>query len=270
MPSTDDESSADELGVINPPAGFDWRGWVDRWDRMQAKYLVHRAERFDILLRMIGHTQESVSRVLELGCGPGTLTLRLAESFPQAEIFGVDFDPTMLLLAGERLAGFGSRVCFVRADLREASWPASLPSPMDVVVSATSLHWFTREQLAALYAQIARILRPGGIFLNADHIGSASDLIQKAWERHREEMRRQEANPEADDWDGFWQAYAHVLKVDVGEIHQRLIGDWETVSDEGLPLAWHFDELRASGFEMVDCFWRCDCDAIYGGIRAAE
>jgi hypothetical protein len=35
----------------------------------------------------------------------------------------------------------------------------------------------------------------------------------------------------------------------------------------GLPLAWHFDRLRESGFAQVDCLWRCDGDAIYGGIK---
>ena len=40
--------------------------------------------------------------------------------------------------------------------------------------------------------------------------------------------------------------------------------------EEGLPLAWHFDKLTESGFSSVDCFWRCDCDAIYGGISCRD
>lgn len=37
--------------------------------------------------------------------------------------------------------------------------------------------------------------------------------------------------------------------------------------EEGLPLAWHLDTVREHGFAHVDCFWRSDRDAIYGGIR---
>jgi hypothetical protein len=37
-----------------------------------------------------------------------------------------------------------------------------------------------------------------------------------------------------------------------------------------LPLWWRLDALREAGFEGADCFWRLDCDAIYGGIRKAE
>jgi hypothetical protein len=44
------------------------------------------------------------------------------------------------------------------------------------------------------------------------------------------------------------------------------MGPW-VGSEQGLPLKWHFEQLKTAGFEAVDCFWRLDCDAIYGGIR---
>ena len=34
--------------------------------------------------------------------------------------------------------------------------------------------------------------------------------------------------------------------------------------EEGLPLAWHLDTVREHGFAHVDCFWRSDCDAVFG------
>jgi hypothetical protein len=42
------------------------------------------------------------------------------------------------------------------------------------------------------------------------------------------------------------------------------------VSPRGVPLAWHFDKLRAAGFTCVDCFRRLDCDAIYGGLTPSK
>jgi SAM-dependent methyltransferase len=255
------------LRQLKPPEGFDWPYWVDRWERMQERYLVKRAERFATMIRILRETQEPISRILDLGCGPGSLLLLLLESLPQAEVYGIDFDPTMLLLARERLARFGRRVHLVLTDLRDASWCAALPAPMDAVVSATALHWLVPGQLTALYCQLVRLLRPGGIFLNADHVGSDYPPIQKAWERHRAHLRAQGGDAAADDWDGYWDAYAIALGLDIREIHQRVIGGWEGGVEDGLPLTWHFDELRESGFRSVDCFWRCDCDAIYGGIR---
>jgi len=256
----------EQLKKIKLPKDFDYQHWIDRWDRMQQRYLVKRNERFDIIVRLIMATQGSVEKILDLGCGTGSLMLQLLEAFSQAQVFGIDFDPTLLILAESRLSKYGVRAKTILTDLRDASWLQSLPDSVDAVVSATALHWFTPEQLEVFYAQISKILRSGGIFLNADHISSACASIQKAWEQHRAEMREQEGNFTADDWDGFWDAYSQALGLDVRKIHQRVIGGWEGGVEEGLPLAWHFDKLRDNGFSYVDCFWRCDCDAIYGGI----
>ncbi len=94
--------------AIDVPDGFDWRHWVERWDRMQDLYVPGRQERMELMVRTIRATQQSVGRVLDLGCGAGSLTVALLEAFPQARVFGIDFDPTMILLAKERLARFGN------------------------------------------------------------------------------------------------------------------------------------------------------------------
>jgi SAM-dependent methyltransferase len=138
--------------------------------------------------------------------------------------------------------------------------------PIDVVASATTLHWLNPKQVARFYNQLGQILRPGGIFLNADHVSSNCASIQKSWEQNREHMCKKQADSNADDWEGFWDAYGQALKIDIKEFHKKLMGPWEG-SEEGLPLEWHFEKLKAGGFEAVDCFWRCDCDAIYGGVR---
>jgi len=149
-----------------------------------------------------------------------------------------------------------------------------VPGPVDAVdavVSATALHWLTAGELRAVYRRIAQLLRPGGVFVNADHVGSDDARIQAGWTRHRQAMRDQEASTygagQVDDWDSFWAAYGRALGQDVATLHERMLGGWEGGIEDGLPLAWQLDALRACGFRSVDCFWRCDCDAIYGGIR---
>jgi SAM-dependent methyltransferase len=267
---------------IELPPGFDWRHWVERWERMQERYLVRRAERFATMIYLV---QELCSapevralRVLCLGCGPGSLMEPLLDAIPQAEVLGIDLNPTMLLLARERLARFGARAKagaranvrahLVQADLRDPSWAEGIPVPVDAVLSATALHWLLPEPLTALYRQVARMLRPGGLLLNADHVGSEYAPLQRAWERHRETMREREGHGGADDWDGWWQAYSQALGLEHGP--QESIDGWEGGIEDGLPLAWHLARLRECGFRWVDCFWRCDNDAIYGGIMDGE
>ncbi|MHC4475641.1 MAG: class I SAM-dependent methyltransferase [Planctomycetota bacterium] len=250
---------------IDFPPDVDWRCWIERWDRMQDYYLPRREERFELMVRTVADTQATVSRVLDLGCGTGSLMLKLLEKLPGSIVYGIDFDPTLLVLAEKRLANFGERAKLIQADLRNDSWPKLAPDIVDAVVSATALHWLSSPQLERLYTQLAGILRPGGIFLNADHVRSRCEILQRAWQEHREQMRARHKDP--DDWDGFWDAYGQALNVDIKELRRELEEPWEG-SEEGLPLDWHFESLKASGFEAVDCFWRLDGDAIYGGIRS--
>ena len=254
-----------KVGDIKFPAGINWRSWIERWDRMQDYYVARRAERFELMVRLIANTQQVVSRVLDIGCGTGSLMLPILERFPKAEVYGIDFDATLLALAEKRLAEFGERVHLIHADIRDKSWTKLVPAPIDAAVSATALHWLSQEQLARFYGRLAKILRPDGIFLNADHVGSKSLSIQKGWEQNREKMLNQQRDDSADDWESFWDAYGRALKIDIKKYRRKLTEPWEG-SEEGLPLQWHFEKLTESGFKAVDCFWRCDCDAIYGGI----
>lgn len=251
---------------MKPPTDFDWQKWVARWDRMQEHYLVKRVERLKIIVHLIRETQHPVNAVLDLGCGTGSLMLSVLEAFPQAKSIGIDFDPIILWLAKARLESFGNRARVILADLRDITWLEAVQSQFDAVISATALHWFHPNQLSDLYRQVAKILRPGGIFLNADHVCSDRPEIQQAWKKHRSKMLAQETNSDSDDWDSFWNEYSQALGIDISNINKRVIGGWKGGVEEGLPLAWHFDKLRESGFASVDCFWRCDCDAIYGGI----
>lgn len=251
---------------INLPSDINWRLWIDRWDYMQDWYIPHRRKRFELMMGLIADTQEIVLRIIDLGCGTGSLMLAALEKFPEAHVFGIDFDPTLLLLAEKRLFQSGERVQLIQADLRDESWLRTMPGEINAVVSATALHWLSPEQLSRLYGQIGQIMRPGGIFLNADHVCSINPQIQAEWEEHREQMRKEQKSGRTDDWEGFWNAYGQALKIDIQGLRGKLEQPWEG-SEQGLPLEWHFEKLRANGFEANDCFWRCDCDAVFGGIR---
>ena len=259
-----------KLEDIRPPPDLDWKRWVDGWDRMQERYLVGRSERFEIIVSLVRETQPSVQAVLDLGCGTGSLMSAALEAFPQARVTGVDFDPAILWLAEARLARFGDRSRLLLADMRSASWAEGAPSQLDAVLSATALHWIAAAQLSDLYPQIASLMRPGAIFLNADHVGSDCPEVQRAWERRRDLALSRRGGARSDHWDAFWGEYSQALGLDLDPIRRRVAGEWEDGVEEGLPLAWHLDRLRESGFASVDCFWRCDCDAIYGGFRSSD
>ena len=235
---------------------------------MQERYLVARAERFDFMVRIVRAIQADPKTILDLGCGTGSVSFRMAEAFPNCRVVGVDMDFTLLPLARARCAGMQDRVSFVETDLRCPSWVEQVPRECSAVVSATALHWFNREQLRTLYSDLPQVLVPGGVFLNADHVGSDIAGVQRTWEENRERMRLL-SDSRGEDWSTFLREYLAELGPQASQERQDVLGPWEGI-ESGLPLWWRLDTLREAGFEGVDCFWRLDCDAIYGGIRKAE
>ena len=88
---------------------------------------------------------DGTGRLLDVGCGPGSLTLLLAPHF--AEAFGVDADADMVAEAARRAAELGvSNVSWRR--LRGEDLPAGLPAAR-VLTFAQSFHWMDRPRVAS-------------------------------------------------------------------------------------------------------------------------
>lgn len=107
---------------------------------------------------------DRTGRLLDVGCGPGSLTLLLAPHF--AEAIGIDADADMLgeaaRLADER------GVSNVRwAQMRAEELPADLP-PMTLVSLAQSFHWMDRRRVAAA---ARRLMAAGGALV---HVGAVT------------------------------------------------------------------------------------------------
>lgn len=78
--------------------------------------------------------------ILDLGCGPGDVTFRIAQKFPKAKITAVDGSETMLNFAEERKKhemGFSGRVNFVQAMIPSANIPKK---SYDLILSTSFLH----------------------------------------------------------------------------------------------------------------------------------
>ncbi|MET8771772.1 methyltransferase domain-containing protein [Streptomyces sp. NPDC004658] len=103
---------------------------------------------------------DGTGRLLDVGCGPGTVTLPLAPLFREA--VGVDPDPGMLAEAarGAASAGLADTTRWLR--LRAEHLPAGLGT-FDVAVFAQSFHWTDRERVART---VHGMLRPGGALVH--------------------------------------------------------------------------------------------------------
>ncbi len=112
--------------------------------------------------------------VLDVGCGTGSLTLAAkARAGPAGEVHGVDAAPEMIDVARRKVAKAGVDVAF------EVGLAEDLPYPedhFDVVLSSLVLHHLPDDLKRKGFAEIRRVLKPGGRFLAVDFKPSTSAL----------------------------------------------------------------------------------------------
>ncbi|GFH67585.1 class I SAM-dependent methyltransferase [Streptomyces diastaticus] len=247
--------------------GTDWAAWQISWDQQQEWYLPDREERFRVMLDMVEAAAGPEPRVLDLACGTGSITDRLLKRFPRAQSTGVDLDPALLTIAEGTFAG-DDRVTFVTADLKDPDWPALLPhDSYDAVLTATALHWLHTEPLAALYGQIAGIVRDGGVFLNADHMPDPATPRINAAERELRHRRMEEAKAEgAVDWSTWWRLAA-ADPVLAGPTARRFEIYGEHAEGDTPPAEWHARTLREAGFTEARTVWQSPSDAMVLGLK---
>jgi SAM-dependent methyltransferase len=115
--------------------------------------------------------EAGVRTVLELGCGTGNDAARLA---------GEGYSVTAIDLSGEAIgqarARFGSLARFLVADMTQR-----LPFPdesFDAVMSNVAMHMFPDGVTRALFAEVRRLVRAGGLFVF--HVNSLADRPLRA------------------------------------------------------------------------------------------
>lgn len=180
-------SSRCEMSRYIPALSFHWLTpfydpllkWVMREENFKHK-LVQQA---NILPQM---------KVLDLGCGTGTLTLLLKRACPEAQITGLDGDSEVLEIARAK-----TRSADIQWDEGLAS---SLPYPdsaFDRVVTSLVIHHLNQEDKRRAFKEVYRVLKPHGE-LHVLDFGAPHSSLTRFMTTY---MRRLEET--ADNFDGM-------------------------------------------------------------------
>jgi SAM-dependent methyltransferase len=245
----------------------DFPRWLARWDAQQQRHIPDREERFAAMVDAVAAFAGPEPRVLDLGCGPGSLSARVLDRIPGASVVAIDADPVLLAIGRGALGG-RTQLQFVDADLR-GDWVRALPTPgpYDAAVSTTALHWLGLEQLLHLYHALAGVLRPGAVFLDGDRLDFDHDQRTIAVGAHQIRPEWPDAPEGAEDYDAWWDAAVAepALAREVVEREQR----WQKHphEDESHSYEFHRSALFSAGFVEVGTLWQHLANRVLVAIR---
>jgi ubiquinone/menaquinone biosynthesis C-methylase UbiE len=134
-------------------------GWDERTGAGEVEHLA-------ALATAVTHVQTEPERILDLGTGTGEAALFLAREYPRASVRGVDFSEEMVRAAQAKVGlDPDGRVAFKVADA------AKLPYGED------SFDLITHVNVPPFFAEIARVLRPGGYVIFVASSGKATPFF---------------------------------------------------------------------------------------------
>ncbi|MEU2423648.1 class I SAM-dependent methyltransferase [Streptomyces sp. NPDC007851] len=118
---------------------------------------------------VLGLIPDRPGRLLDLACGTGIVTRRLAAARPALRVTGADLAPGMARMAAARLPG-----AVVLADSRRLPFP-------DATFHAVTTLWLLHlvpdtAEVGAIVAECARVLRPGGVYVTTVDKAAAHDV----------------------------------------------------------------------------------------------
>jgi len=207
----------------------------------------------DVMHRLLDAHGVTVHTLLDLGAGDGHAAAAVMERQPVERAVLLDFSETMLAAAAQRFADSPVQVEIVSGDLQATDWHDAVQAlgPFDAVVSRYAIHHIPHDRKRALYADLLRFLRPAGIFINIEHVSSASPIYEQAWARLFTDSLAAaypEEQAQADALEAYWKRQ---------DVQTNILAP---VEDQ---CAW----LRDAGYVDVDCAFKMFELVIFAGRK---
>jgi ubiquinone/menaquinone biosynthesis C-methylase UbiE len=168
---------------------------------------------------------QASERWLEAACGPGIVARKLAPRV--REVLGVDMTPAMVEVARREAAAAGlANATFAVGDATALDLP---DASLDGAIARFTLHHVPVP--GRLVGELARVVRPGGHVVLADHL-AAADLDASAWAHELERLR----DP------SHWASLSHARARQLGQQ-----AGLELEQEQVMPILLDFDEWLRRG-----------------------
>ena len=210
----------------------------------------------ELIHRLIRALHPDFQSFLDLGCGDGILGRSLLDRWSSAECIFLDFSEPMIKEAKLKSSKILPNCKFVIQDYSTHGWTESIQEalPLDLVVSGFSIHHLEDDQKVNVYRDIFEILKPGGLFLNLEHVASQSAGLEQV----HDEMF-------------IDNLLAYQQKIDLNKsrsvIEQQYYHREDKILNKLSLVETQCEWLRDIGFQDVDCYFKIFELALFGGKK---
>lgn len=215
------------------------------YDEIILKLIPYYKEMVNSLVSSIPCDKEASIQVLDLGCGTGSVSKAILEKYPNAKFTILDISKEMLNIAGNKI---GSKSIY--KSICRDFYELNLEKKYDVVASSLALHHLiTNEDKKEFYSKIFNMLKPNGIFLNADVVLGSNEHFQN------NNMEK-------------WVLYMN-KSFSINDITSNWLVKYKN-EDKPARLIDQIKWLEDIGFSDVDVIWKHYNFAVYGGLKKQE
>lgn len=213
-----------------------------RFDGIIIQLIPYYRQMLEALVLAIPFPKSESIRVLDLGCGTGTIAHQIKTEFPNAKITCLDIAANMIEVAKSKLSQHGD-VEYRVGDFSDFEFDQSY----DVIVSSLALHHLADDPAkTGVYRKIFQGLTNGGVFYNADVVLGSNDYLQAV------NMQK-------------WTEYMN-RAVPMAEIENKWLATYRE-EDRPARLMNQLEWLTEIGFKDVDVLWKYYNFAVYGGVK---
>ena len=213
-------------------------------------------EQIGVMMSILKSRTQPVENFMDLGCGDGILGAAILGEYPSSRGVLVDFSGPMLDQARQQLKEYSGQLTFMDLDYGDPAWINSIQTqcPFDAIVSGYSIHHQPDARKRPIYEEIFSLLKPGGWFINIEHIAAESQLAVDLFNNHIVEARY-----------AIEQKNGGIkTKQEIADIYMnRPDKDANILLSVDMQCNW----LREIRYEEVDCYFRIYELAVFAGCR---
>ena len=236
------------------------------WELQQNVYRPERDAGLAALVECVSIAADVGELVVDLACGPGSVTARVLARYPGARVLGLDRDPVLLAVA-DAVFRDDDRVSFHRADFADAAWSGSLAEQPRAILTAAAVHWLDETIVRVLYRQLADLLPVGGVFANLDWFPVDPPALASFSERVvREREAKQLIDGAGMSWSDWWAELARHEELR-DAFAERDALQLRRSAEFIRPAEWHQRELSTAGFSETAVIWRSFSSAVLVALR---